>query len=266
MQFWAGYTKPPVFQQPLKWWSKKHPQTHQNILQCVCPYTGFVGVTNISFAFLNASTGRFWLLQTLMFPPSSLALFICTYVTDNFSSFLPSLHPFFNSAHGSIRHHGTVWSLSDFSHNGCCDHVSMGIANHLLRRSWRYFQPPSHCCYKGTEARKRPRNLSCSGAWKELLQRRHLMDLSLDCKSRLLPPWLMKSCFEEKMRKQWKLWLLCWGQEGWREPRQKRSSQEPDLMAGKQIGLWQLRRKKFFLRQFSNGYKIRIIWTTVISL
>lgn len=118
---------------------QKQPQTRQNILQCVCSYTGFVVVTNISFALLNASTVRVWLLQILMFPPSSLALFICTYVTDNFSSFLPSLHPFFNSAHGSIRHHGTVWSLSDFSYNSCCDHVSMGIANHLLRRSWGYF-------------------------------------------------------------------------------------------------------------------------------
>lgn len=162
----------------------------------MCPFTGFVVVTNISFALLNASTVRFGLLQILMFPPYSLALFICTYVTDNFSSFLPSLCPFFNSAHGSIRHHGTVWSQSDFSYNGCCDHVSMGIANHLLRRSSRYFQPQSHCCYKGTEPQTRPRNLSCSGAWKELLQGRRLMDLSLDYKSRLLPLWLMKSCFK----------------------------------------------------------------------
>lgn len=36
------------------------------------------------------------------------------------------------------------------------------------------------------------------------------------------------------------------GEEGWREPWQKESSQEPDLMSGKHIGLWQLRRKKFF--------------------
>lgn len=176
------------------------------------------------------------------FLPCFFHMHICHWQFLLFPSFLT---PFFNSAHGSIRHHGTVWSLSDFSYNGCCDHVSMGIANSLLRRSWRCFQPLSHC-YKGTEPQKRPRNLSCSGAWKELLQPWHLMDLSLDYKSRLLPPWLMKSCFKEKMRKQWKLWLLCWGQEGWREPKQKGSSQEPDLMAGKHTGLRQLRRKKFF--------------------
>lgn len=180
-----------------------------------------------------------------MFLPSSLALFICTYVADNFSSSPPSLHPFFNSPHGSIRHHGTVWSLNDFSYNGCCDHVSMGIANPLVRKSWRYFQSLSHR-HKGTKPQKGPRNLSCCGAGKERLQQRHLMDLSLDYKSRLLPPWLMKSRFREEMRKQWKPWLLCWGQEGWREPRQKGSSQEPDLMAGKHTGLCEVRRKKLF--------------------
>lgn len=212
---------------------------------CVATYR-FAVVTNISLALLmpaqevsDCCKSPCFHLPPLLFSYAHMSLTISPL------SFLPYIL-FFSSAHGSIRHHGTVWSLSDFSYNGCCDHVSMGIANCLLRRSWRYFQPLSHCCYKGTEPQKRPRNLSCSGAWKELLQRWHLMDLSLDYKSRLLPPWLMKSCFKEKMRKQWKLWLLCWGQEGWSKPRQKGSSQEPDLMAGKHIGLWQLRRKKFF--------------------
>jgi len=108
---------------------------------------------------------------------------------------------------------------------------------------------------QGTEPQKRPRSQSCWAAWKELMLPRHLMDLSLDYKSRLLPKWLMKSHSREEMRKQWKPRLQGWGQEGRREPKQKGSGQEPDLLAEKHIVIWEVRRKILFFLNFLMGIK-----------